>query len=261
MALPGDDPRHRHQPCLRVHHPGSTRRPAARHPARPRTQPLRAHPTRTPGIPGFAACADSRRPGVARADRRAGRRPEPRRRRTLRYRDPAPQPGQRRPPGRPARDLDRRNPRRPPRPLPRARRGRAAARAPRRALPPGPLAVPHPARRRTRRTGPRRRHPHRHHLARPGRIPRHRRRPRRPHPPPRRPAASPAARPLDQPHPRADRPRPAGLPHRNRGPDGRPHPPTRPAHRPDRPRLGHHRHGPGPRRPSRPPATGNARPP
>ena len=93
---------------------------------------------------GFHASQPAPGPGGAgatRADRRARRRPEPRRRRTVGYRDPAPQPGQRRPPGRPARDLDRRNPRHPPRPLPPARRGCAAAQVPRRALPPGPLAV------------------------------------------------------------------------------------------------------------------------
>ena len=39
------------------------------------------------------------------------------------------------------------------------------------ALPPGPVAVPHPACRRTGRPGPRRRHPHRHRLPGPGRIP------------------------------------------------------------------------------------------
>ena len=42
MAVPGHDPRHRRQPRLRVHHPGPARRPATRHPARPRTRPLRA---------------------------------------------------------------------------------------------------------------------------------------------------------------------------------------------------------------------------
>jgi len=40
VALPGHDPRHRRQPRLRVHHPGPGRRPAARHPGRPRTRPL-----------------------------------------------------------------------------------------------------------------------------------------------------------------------------------------------------------------------------
>ena len=54
--------------------------------------------------------------GPARADRRARRHPQPRRRRTIGVRDPAAQPGQRRPPRHPARDLDRRNPSRPPRP-------------------------------------------------------------------------------------------------------------------------------------------------
>ena len=99
--------------------------------------------------------------GPAGADRRARRRAGPRRRRAVRVRDPAAEPGQRRPPGHPARDLDRRNPRRPRRPLPRPGHGRAAARLPAGAVPPGPVAVPHPARRRTGRPGPRRGHPHR----------------------------------------------------------------------------------------------------
>ena len=186
---------------------------------------------------------------------------EPRRRRTVRLRDPAAQPGQRRPPRHPARDLDRRNQRRPPRPLPRPGHGRAAARPPPAALAPGPLAVPHPARRRTGRPGPRRGHPHRHRLPRPGRIPRHRRRPRRPDPPAHRPAAPPAARRLDRTGPPAARPRPARLPGPDRRDDGRPHPAPGPAHRPDRPRLGDPGSRPGPRRLRPPAGTGNARPP
>ena len=51
MAVPGDDPRHRHQPRVRVHHPGPARRPAARHPPCPRTRPLRPHPPRARRIP------------------------------------------------------------------------------------------------------------------------------------------------------------------------------------------------------------------
>ena len=54
---PAHDPRHRRQPRLRLHHPGPARRPAARHPARPRTRPLRAHPPRTRGIPAPPARA------------------------------------------------------------------------------------------------------------------------------------------------------------------------------------------------------------
>ena len=80
------------------------------------------------------------------------------------FRDPAAQPGQRRPPRHLARDLDRRNPSRPSRPLPQPGHGRAPARPPPAALAPGPLAVPHPARRRTGRPGPRRGHPHRHRI-------------------------------------------------------------------------------------------------
>ena len=197
----------------------------------------------------------------ARADRRARRRPQPRRRRTIRLRDPAAQPGQRRPPRHPARHLGRRNHSRPPRPLPRPGHGRAPARPPPAAVAPGPLAVPHPARRRTRRPGPRRGHPHRHHLPGPGRIPRHRRRPGRPDPPAHRPAAPPAARPLDRTGTRAARPGPPRLPGPDRRDDGRPHPAPGPAHRPDRPRLGDHRPRPGPRRLRPPAATGSTRPP
>ena len=121
---------------------------------------------------------------------------------------------------------------------------------------PGPLAVPHPARRRTGWPGPRRGHPHRHRLPRPGRIPRHRCRPRRPDPPAHRPAAPAAAWPLGRTGPRAARPRTPGLPGPDRRDDGRPHPAPGPAHRPDRPRLGHHRSRPGARRPGRPPRLG-----
>ena len=59
--------------------------------------------------PGPAAHRQPGQPGPARAGRRARRRPGPRRRRAVRLRRPAAQPGQRRPPGHPARDLDRRN--------------------------------------------------------------------------------------------------------------------------------------------------------
>ena len=54
VAVPGDDPRHRHQHGIRVHHPAQARRPAARHPARPRAGPLRTHPARTRGVPARA---------------------------------------------------------------------------------------------------------------------------------------------------------------------------------------------------------------
>ena len=93
-----------------VHHPGPARRPAARHPARPRTRPLRPPPPRTRRIPARPRPPPpTRQAGPARADRRARRHPRPRRRRTIRLGDPAAQPGQRRPPGHPARHLDRRN--------------------------------------------------------------------------------------------------------------------------------------------------------
>ena len=185
--------------AYRVHHPGPARRPATRHPTRPRTRPLRASSPRTRGIPPRRALTCQPGPGgPARADRRARRHPQPRRGRTVRFRDPAAQPGQRRPPRHAARHLDRRNPDRPPRPVPRPGHGRAPARPPPAALAPGPMAVPHPARRRTGRPGPRRSSPDRHHLPRPGRIPRCRRRPRCPDPPAHLPAGSPAARPLGQ---------------------------------------------------------------
>ena len=111
MAVPGHDPRHRRQPRLRLHRPGPARRSATRHPARTRTRPLRTHPPRTRRIPATtiirraAGRADQREPVAVLADVL-----EPRRRRTVRLRDPAAQPGQRRPPRHPARDLDRRNP-------------------------------------------------------------------------------------------------------------------------------------------------------
>ena len=78
--------------------------------------------------------------------------------------------------------------------------------------PQGPVAVPHPARRRVGRPGPRRSYPRRHRLPRPGRSPGHRRRPGRPDPLTCRPAAAPAARPLGQPHPPAAGSRTSGLP-------------------------------------------------
>jgi len=119
MAVPGDDPRHRHQPRIRVHHPGPARRPAARLAGRSRARPVRPDPARVRRIP--ARPGRHRRPGQpgpARADRRACRRPRPRPRRAIRHPDPAVHPGQRRPPGHPPRNLDRRNHRRPRRPLP-----------------------------------------------------------------------------------------------------------------------------------------------
>ena len=77
------------------------------------------------------------------------------------------------------------------------------------ALAPGPLAVPRPC------TPPSwpgldpgRGHPHRHRIPGSGRIPRHRRRPRCPHPPAHRPAAPAVPGPLDQPGAPAARPSP-----------------------------------------------------
>ncbi len=55
MAVCGDDPRHRRQPRLRLHHPGQGRRPRPGYPARPRTGPLRADPARTRRLPAGPA--------------------------------------------------------------------------------------------------------------------------------------------------------------------------------------------------------------
>ena len=99
VAVPGDDPRHRHQHGVRVHHPAQARRPAARHPASPRAGPLRIHPARTRGVPaGPGPCSRTGQPGPAGTDRRTRRRARPRRRRAVRVPDQAAQPGQRRPP-------------------------------------------------------------------------------------------------------------------------------------------------------------------
>ena len=232
--------------------------------ARPRTRPLRPHPPRTRRIPG--------RPSPRRAARTEPDQREP----VAVLADVLSRDGAELS----ASEIRQRNlanadhlailhaiwtaetQRRPPRPLPRARHGRAPARPPPAALPPGPLAVPHPARRRTRRPGPRRGHPHGHRLPGPGRSPRHRRRPGRPDPPAHRPAA-PAARKAPGPggYPELPDPDPARLPGRDRRHDGRPQPAARPAHRPDHARLGDHRAS-ARYPPTRPPAwTGNTRPP
>ena len=90
VAVPGDDPRHRHQPRVRVHHPAPARRPAAGHPGRSRARPVRPDPARARRIP--ARPARHRRPGQpgpARAGRRARRRPRPRRRRAVRLPRPS----------------------------------------------------------------------------------------------------------------------------------------------------------------------------
>ena len=109
-----------------------------------------------PGIP-------PRPPSLPRRARRSACCPPSSTRRpgTLRHPDPRPGPVRRRPPGHPARDLDRRDHPGPRPALPRPAHDRAAARLPRRTRPPGPVAVADPARRRTRRPGPRRRPPRR----------------------------------------------------------------------------------------------------
>ena len=62
--------------------PARARRPATRHPARPRTRPLRPHPPPTRRIPQpTQPTREPRQRGPARAGRRARRHPQPRRRR------------------------------------------------------------------------------------------------------------------------------------------------------------------------------------
>ena len=115
-----------------------------------------------------------------------------------------------------------------------------------RARPPGPVAVADPARRRTRRPGPRRCPGQRGRRTGSGRIPRHRRRPGRPHPAPARhpgPAAAPA---VVAAGPRPRRPRTPRVRRRDRRADGRPHRPDRRARRQPPPGLGHCRARPGP---------------
>ena len=123
--------------------------------------------------------------------------------------DPDPPAGsrRRRPPGPAARDLDRRDRPRPRAALPRPARGRPAARPPRRARPPGPMAVAHPARRRTGRPG-RRAGPGRgDRRAGPGRRPRRAQRHRRPDPVPARLPGPAPGRPVVRAGPRHRRPR------------------------------------------------------
>jgi len=91
VAVPGHDPWHRQQPRVRVHHSGPGRRPGPRHPSRSRARPLRRYPPGTRRIPPRPVRA--RWPGQgrsARAGRCACRGPGPRRRRTVRFRGPAP---------------------------------------------------------------------------------------------------------------------------------------------------------------------------
>ena len=128
-----------------------TRRPGPRPAPGPRTGPLRPIHRRTSrrSRPGHRACRAGH--GAGRARRRAG----PRRPAALGHPDPAAGPGRRRPPGHPARHLDRRDHPGPRAALPRPAHGRPAARPPRRTRPPGQMAVAHPARRRTGRPGPR----------------------------------------------------------------------------------------------------------
>ena len=155
--------------------------------------------------------------------------------------DPQPGPGRRRSPGRPARDLDRRDRPGPRAALPGPARGRPAARPPRRARPPGPVAVAHPARRRTRRPGPRLRPGRGHRRTGPGRSPRHPQRHRRPPPPPSWLPRAAAIQAVVRPGPRRRRPGTPRVRHRDRRADGRPQGTDRRARRRARPALGSQR--------------------
>jgi hypothetical protein len=229
MAVLGAGPRHREQHGVRLHAIAEGRRPAARDPPGTGAGTLRTHPPRTGRLPGSAARASTRRPGSAGARRRARRRARAGRLGDFRVRDQAAQPGQRRPPRHPERDLDRGNPDCAEQALPRPRHGRAPARVPPGALLPGQVAVPDTADRRAGRPRPRRRHPARRRVPRPGRRPRCRQRHRRPDPPARAAAAAAAPRPMVGARASARRSRTPGLPDRNRRDDGRPQAAPRPA--------------------------------
>ena len=134
----GADPRHRQQHGVRLHDPGQrppTRRPApAPHRSWSGTSAIRRNARATCPPSGRSPAG---RAGPARADRRARRRARSRRHRAFRVRDQAAQPGQRRSPRHPERDLGRRNPATPRQPLPGPRHGRAPARIPAGTVPPG----------------------------------------------------------------------------------------------------------------------------
>ena len=110
-------------------------------------------------------------------------------------------------------------------------RRRPAARTPPRARPPGPVAVAHPARRRTGRPGPGPGPRRGHRRAGPGRVPRPGRRPRRPDPVPARHPDPAPGRPVVRAGPRHHRPRTPRLRRADRRADGRAQGPHRRARR------------------------------
>ena len=150
-----------------------------------------------------AAAAAETRDALGSAVRGAG----PRWPAAVRVPDPAARPGQRRSPGDPERDLDRRDHRGPRAALPGPAPGQPAAGVPARARPPGQMAVADPAGRGAGRPGRRPGPGRRDRRAGPGRGPRPGRRHRRPAPvPDRRPRPGPGG-PVVGPGPRHRRPR------------------------------------------------------
>ena len=223
-------------------HSPKTADPASRPEAGSRTGPIRQNSCRTSRLsrPGYRTCLAGHSAGRARLG------PRQRRPADLGHPDPAPGPRRRRPPGHLARDLGRRDHRGPRAALPRPAHERATARPPHPAQPPGPVAMAHPARRRTGWPGPRPRPGRGHRRTGPSRIPRHRRRRRCPPAPPPRLAGPAAIQAVVRAGPRPRRPRPPGVRRRDRGADGRPQGPDRRVHRQPPPGLGHRRARPGP---------------
>ena len=169
--------------------------------------------TERDGVPAPAPPSRLAGYGAGRPGRRAG----PRRPAVLGYPDPPAGSRRCRPPGRAARDLDRRDCPRPRAALPRPAPGRPAPRTPPRAGPPGPVAVAHPARRRTGRPG-RRAGPGRgDRRAGPGRRPRRAQRRRRPDPAPARQPGPAPGRPVVRAGPRPS-PTPNAAPTPRRSP-------------------------------------------
>jgi hypothetical protein len=131
------EPWHQRQPRLRVHRLTQDRRPGSRPEAGSRTGPIRQNSCRTSRLsrPGYRTCLAGHSAGRARLG------PRQRRPADLGHPDPAPGPRRRRPPGHLARDLGRRDHRRPRAALPRPAHERATARPPHPAQPPGPVAM------------------------------------------------------------------------------------------------------------------------
>ena len=205
------DPRHRRQPRVRVHRVPETRRPGTRPAARARTRPLRPHSP--PNGPASRPHPGAATPGTALAVLAAVLDRDGQQLSATQTREPGPL--RRRPPGRPARDLDRRDHPRPRAALPRPAPGRPAARIPRASPATRPeVAVAHPARRRTGRPGPRPGPGRRDRRTGPGRRPRRPRRHRRPDPAPARHPGPAPARPVVRAGPRHRRPRTPRLRHR-----------------------------------------------